>query len=346
MIGIPPDSAWGDLTRLLRSYLALRGVPMRRRPDPLCPQAWRLLLPWLRAHRLRPLAHWVAQQSGVSLEDDLCKELESAYFSAGFRYETLRAAAAEIGLALDRQGIRAILLKGFPLAEGLYPVPACRPMEDIDLLVRPEERERASHLLVALGYTDTSFGVEDFRRPGSGLVVDLHAELLNTTRLPIRRRLWDPPLDIWWTRARPLEGCPGLWRLASDDHLVYLCHHAWLHHGLRKPLGLLDICQHFTGGIESGCLETLAGRPDAAAIRRGLWYALGACRDRFEVIFPRGLEAGFLRRRPGGIWERVVHALATRGILASSARYGYLWFGLGASERIALLRQIATAARS
>lgn len=59
----------------------------------------------------------------------------------------------ELLALLRKNGIETLLLKGSALAYTLYPDPALRPMRDIDLLLRPEDAQRAHDLLKAGGFT-------------------------------------------------------------------------------------------------------------------------------------------------------------------------------------------------
>ena len=233
------------IDRLLRAFLSVAGVDVED-PAPPPPKAWPRLLPQLREHRLMPAAHWVVRRHNLRIPSEAYGPLESAFYSASLRHEQLCAALAEIAETLSQKGLQAVVLKGMALAEIVYPHPACRPMEDLDLLVRPDDRGAASEVLVSLGYNDRSFGVEDFRNPVTGIVVDLHTELLNSTEITVRRKAWNPPLTEWWQRGVRLAPHPSLLTFLPADHLEYLCHHAWLHHGLRKPLNLLDVALVFS----------------------------------------------------------------------------------------------------
>jgi hypothetical protein len=324
--------------RLLRTFLLLCGALPSEDATPEAPTDWEALLPCLRRHRLCPLACWVARTLRAELPDGIHRELESAYYGAALRYDLLRSSLARIADAFSVLRGPVIVLKGPALAERLYPSPACRPMEDLDLLVRTEDLPAAAHVLASLGYTDRSFGPEDFRDPDTGIVVDLHTELLNTTRLSARRTAWHPDLDRWRARAAPFPLAAPASLLHPQDHLVYLCHHTWLHHGLRKPLALLDVCLLFAD-LEAHAQEgELLRRPDLEAARRGLWYALSACGRRFGLPLSERMRRN-LRPADAGPTERLVHALAVRGRLPENARYGYLWLAIPPRHRLRLLSQ-------
>jgi hypothetical protein len=312
---------------------------------PEMPENWAALLPRLRAHRLRPLAHWVVQELKGKPPDPIHTELESAFYETILRYDRLRSGLAELGGAFAAAGVSVIALKGLVLADHLYPHPACRPMEDIDLLVRAEDLETAARAVVSLGYSDKSFGVEDFRNPDTGIVVDLHAELLNTTRVPSRRKAWSPDLRIWRNRARPLPSYPGILSLDPQDHLVYLCHHALLHHGLQRPLAFVDICLLLSEANEHQTKRTWPQREGMGSEARGLWYALRACQHRLGVVLPEG-RVRVSRPADARLFENLVHGLALRGWLPERARYGYLALAIPPRDRMQFLWQLLSARRN
>ena len=59
---------------------------------------------------------------------------------------------AEVVGALARQGIEAVVIKGPVLARQIYPHPSLRDFRDLDLLVRPADRDATLAVLTARGY--------------------------------------------------------------------------------------------------------------------------------------------------------------------------------------------------
>ena len=55
-------------------------------------------------------------------------------------------------LTLNERGIRALLLKGVPLAYTVYQSPSLRPRGDTDLLIRESDLAKVSRILRELGY--------------------------------------------------------------------------------------------------------------------------------------------------------------------------------------------------
>ncbi len=218
-------------------------------------------------------------------------------------------------------------------------------MEDIDLLVWPADRAAAARILIGLGFSDVTFGPEDFRNPDSGITIDLHDEPLNCTRIPIRRNAWQPDLAAWQQRSRPMPGYPHLNALSPSDLLEYLCYHYWLHHGLRNPRGMLDICLALHANGETGARDDSAEPRSGWSSNRGMWYAVEACRCRLGIKlrtnFLRGLQPVEI-----GIVERLVHRIGTSGLLPDFARYGYLVTALSRQEQREFFHQVFWAARN
>jgi Uncharacterised nucleotidyltransferase len=94
------------------------------------------------------------------------------------RRQRYAALVPEVLRVLDAAGVGAVPVKGAVLADGVWPVPDARPMSDIDLVVRPAERERAGAALAAGGYVpERRTAAEDiFLAWGDGAAVDVDRE--------------------------------------------------------------------------------------------------------------------------------------------------------------------------
>ena len=95
-----------------------------------------------RAHRL----HLVLAQHRD--RDDLAADLRAAAVVDAARQREL----ARTLTALTTAGIRAICIKGAAIAHTHYRRPEMRPRLDTDLLIAPDARETATHVLHAAGY--------------------------------------------------------------------------------------------------------------------------------------------------------------------------------------------------
>lgn len=97
---------------------------------------------------------------------------EDALKSKGHYIRVLHEQDRVVRLFLEHS-IPTVILKGSS-ASMYYPVPSCRPMGDIDILVSAKKYEEAKRLLVELGY---QFKKEDYRNGtffGNGIEIELH----------------------------------------------------------------------------------------------------------------------------------------------------------------------------
>lgn len=145
---------------------------------------------------------------------------------------------SRLGLVLEateRARVPVIVLKGAALLDWLFALDE-RPMADVDLFIRPEDRGRFLDALapdgrvvttsakgLLAGYDAGQFSV-DFR----GLPLDVHVHLLDS---PWLRRL--APIDeaALWMRAVPatIAGRRSL-RLSPEDQLLHFAAHVTFHH--------------------------------------------------------------------------------------------------------------------
>ncbi len=135
--------------------------------------------------------------------------------------------------ALDAAGVGSVLLKGTALAYGLYPEPAQRTRGDTDLLVAPDDLDRARDALVKLGFGCTMPMVADAAAPerqeswtfiasdGGLHEIDLHVDVFSSPALK-------PVLE----GAEALAGATPLPALSPVARALPL------------PLALLQACLH------------------------------------------------------------------------------------------------------
>jgi hypothetical protein len=148
----------------------------------------------------------------------------------------------EIGRAFGVAGIQHMVLKGLPLALELYPDPGLRPSTDIDILVRPKDRDAAISALMAEGYDPVGgafplrfFKAHHFhaaleRAGGRDLPVEVHWDtqpFYSLSRIP-EEGLWERSREV--TIGEKRMRIPG-----REENLLYLVQHL-----SRHALGLED----------------------------------------------------------------------------------------------------------
>ena len=114
---------------------------------------WPALVNQLGPHRLGPLLHWQFRQYGIPSPPEIRRTLAGMYARQIPIAAAQQQALVEITRALDSEGISSVILKGGALAHTVYAEPALRPMEDLDILVRPTQLESARQVLQDLGFS-------------------------------------------------------------------------------------------------------------------------------------------------------------------------------------------------
>lgn len=140
--------------------------------------------------------------------------------------------------ACEAEGVQVILVKGLWLVHCVYRDAAAREAGDIDLLLRPGDVGRFTRIVQRLGFTVPPKGASlsaeahstnefALRHPDDGLLVDVHWSLTN----PVTERQVDE--DLLWQRSELVDLAGVRCRtLKLEDHLLYLCFHAAVHHKL------------------------------------------------------------------------------------------------------------------
>lgn len=166
----------------------------------------------------------------------------------GQRNQAIAIQLAQILAECHRRGVPVIVLKGALLAPLLYPDPALRPMNDIDLLFHPDDLPAVAQILESLGYrgkhksAETGPGVtkhlSTFRRDGGNgstpnPYLSAAADRTVEPHGSLEESWFGLRVDITpgaWQRAQPVQlgGQPAL-RLSAADTLLHLSVHAAFH---------------------------------------------------------------------------------------------------------------------
>ncbi|MEM6828466.1 MAG: nucleotidyltransferase family protein [Pseudomonadota bacterium] len=153
-------------------------------------------------YRLLPLLHAAFDQKPdwpvpVDLRD-LCLK---AYRHWTFRSLTMQNALLNIADTLDANGITYAALKGASLSVEFYAAPALRPMRDLDILVAPDEAERAYSVLQEAGFAKVpgkgEWSVDRYHhlpllQNDGGVFLELHHRIAPTEwsgSLPLAQRI-------------------------------------------------------------------------------------------------------------------------------------------------------------
>lgn len=187
--------------------------------------------------------------------------------------------------AFNAQALRPIALKGVHLAAAVYPDPALRPMNDIDLLFKPEELPAAELVLESLGYGGKYKSAE--LGPGVTKHTSTYQRAATSASTPNpylsseAERMIEPHSSLeesWFglrvditpgVRERAVEAHLGgsvCQVLAREDLLLHLCVHFCFHLIMGSPamVQLLDLSFASTGEVDWDLMTHRAVERDAA----------------------------------------------------------------------------------
>src|SRR5574341_767295 len=251
---------------------------------------------------LAPLLHHRLEAWGQTFPDPRAQaKLAFARRVEEARHSALRAQLGEVLAALP---VHPIVLKGAYLAEKVYPAPGLRPMNDIDLLFRPEDLPAVAASLHALGYgskeksADLGPGitkhVSTFKReavPGTGRPSTPNPYLSGggDRMIEPHRSLEEAWFGLrcdltpgMWERSAEIEIAGGRARaLSPEDNLLHLCVHLVFHLIMGSPsfVQLADLSV-----FVSRCPVEWGAFLDRARALRASGYAYAALRLAAQVL--------------------------------------------------------------
>lgn len=159
----------------------------------------------------------------ISPEDEIFAKFQKQQYLAMYRCEGMEYEIARIRDFFENEKIGFIMLKGAVIRE-LYPEGWMRTSSDIDVLVHPEDLDRAEELLLnKLEYKKGVEGTHDrsFHSDG-GVHVELHFTLMDDERANLARDV----LTEAWSYATVADGKE--YEHVFSDEMVYFYHVAHL----------------------------------------------------------------------------------------------------------------------
>ena len=157
----------------------------------------------------------------LPVPQDLWARLHRQAMLSVYRAEHQKQLLHEVCAAFDAAGIAYIPLKG-AVIRGYYPDASLRTSCDVDVLIHPEEVERAVSLLKEQGYRRVKSNFHDISLLSpNGAHLELHFSLREKLRQA------DPVLQEVWEHATPKEG--ARYELSPAFFAFYLYAHTAYH---------------------------------------------------------------------------------------------------------------------
>ena len=146
-------------------------------------------------------------------------------------------ATASLFSILDDRKINAVGMRGIHLANFIYADPSLRPMHDVDILIRPEDRERLHDVLAKEGHEPIGYLRSQLVYNFNDVIFEIHWSSLTPKRY---RNYLDSDFLVSSRQARRTpEGT--LYCLPLEQELLCVVTHAFIHHNLDTLLRIADI---------------------------------------------------------------------------------------------------------
>lgn len=272
-------------------------------------------LEFVLAQELGPLWHDRLQAAGLleALPDASVEALRAARKLAAVRYLAQRWALGKIDQLFSGQGVPYVVMKGVHARECVYPDPALRQASDIDILIAPDDRRRASRVLLDNGYTAEVLpnNVSFEATFSHGRVdIDLHWSMLREGRTRI-----DMTAGFLARRTRT----NGVWGLDDSDTLFMMLTHPAFGKYVCSPNMWLGRVVDFMLWIQRRPVDwpAVLSRLESAGLKTAAWTMMSWFQMLAQPEVARLMDGGLSSLRPGALraaylQKWLTHDLPTR----------------------------------
>jgi Uncharacterised nucleotidyltransferase len=221
-----------------------------------------------------------------SLPKSVLPKLEESYARTRKRTLAILNEAEVLSTRLEKARIPVIALQGLSLIKTLYHDPGLRQLGDMDLMVKPGDKNRLKELLCQAGFSSPYPNYPDILFK-SGVLIDIHTHVLNLDRIKSRSYLFPENLAPMWEKAIPLfNKANGLLILDPFDNFIALAAHA-LKHSYSRLIWLVDLHELFIKWANNANgLDEVVGRARFWHQERVVLYALVLLERIFDLKIP------------------------------------------------------------
>jgi hypothetical protein len=247
-----------------------------------------------------------------SLPKSVLPQLEDSYARTRKRTLAILNEAEALSTGLEQTGIPVIALQGLSLISTLYQDQGLRQLGDMDLMVKPGDKNRLKELLFQAGFRSPYPNYPDILFK-SDVLIDIHTHVLNLDRIKSRRYLFPEDLAPMWENAIPLfNQADGLLILDPCDNFIALAAHA-LKHSYSRLIWLADLHECLVEWSKNGnWWQEMVERARLFRQERVVLYALILLERIFDLKIPF-----WIKREPGirelGMLEKHLIRLKLRG---------------------------------
>ena len=238
------ENEYTYLLRLLGAYLR------EEAPAPAADVDWAKLLELSRIHSVIGIVGFMGRKYPICPDPQFSGGFRSLCMSTISLYSRRHALALEMVRQLEQAGIDHILMKGFVLRED-YPVPELRTFTDIDLVIRPEDRQKSHELMLSLGFAvkDDWEPVYSYHRGDE--YYEIHTQIMEVD--VSEKADYRDYFSQAWDHAHPVSA--HSYRFSREFHFLYMLTHIAKHvhqhgAGIRLYLDVAAFIRRHSGNLD------------------------------------------------------------------------------------------------
>ncbi len=234
-----------------RYLLHLLGDYLKNEEPEILPEAdWNKLMELAHIHGLAGTLGYMTMTYPICPDPEMCAHLRERCMKNLIQFGNRGELGALFSRTLAEHGIDHIVMKGFVL-RNFYPVPELRTFGDIDLVIRPEDRERCHELMQQLNFQTKADWEPVYSYIKDSEYYEIHTELLEvdvSEKADYRgyfRDLWDHVTEVEERR----------YQFFPEYHFLYMLVHIAKHitgsgAGLRMYLDVAVFLRHYGHGLD------------------------------------------------------------------------------------------------
>ena len=206
---------------------------------------WGKLLQLSKIHTVTGILGYMAMSFPLCPDGELKATLRSACLTTIHAFNRRAALASALLEQLNSAGIDHIVMKGYVLRE-YYPVPELRTYGDIDLVIRPEDRQKCNDLMLSLGFRLDHDWEPVYSYLRQDEFYEIHTQIMEIdVSDKAHHRAY---FGAAWDYAQPESGCS--YRFTPEFHFLYMITHIAKHvvgsgAGIRMYLDVAAFIRHF-----------------------------------------------------------------------------------------------------
>ena len=242
------------MQEVFSKYLAaLRAFVQGSAPEALSAQQWQKLLELSYIHNTQGIISHVYMSHPELVEPQLRPSLRQTCLSEVSLYAARADQMTALASRYSEAGIDCLLFKGF-VVRNYYPVPELRTFGDIDLVIRPEDREKCDRLMKELGYTVKVGWEPVYSYVKAGEFYEVHTKILEVDVSD--KADYMAYFSHIWEHAQPSSvlALAHIFEFKPEFHFLYLLTHIAKHisgsgAGVRMYLDLAFFIRHFGNAL-------------------------------------------------------------------------------------------------